>query len=677
MVVFRLDNEAVPNPLNWDSLGLNITRDQQLGILFSELSGEMQFNGKGFELIYGKRNNFCELLPYEVIISCNSQSYVFNGNIVIADAKFDLLRCIATVALVDDGYQARINNNKNIEVSVQNPILKNFGPSGPLIQQFDLDVNVLNYGLPQRFYPCFKLVDVIAFVVKVISNNTVTFQSDYLTTGAGRDIVLTNTNSILNFDKANIGANEINAFMSQALRPEIKTTFEKLFTIFRKKANLQAWFIGNVLRIEDADFFYNQTELISLNNIREIEQSYNRDELFASADFGSDPYLEQWECTDSLCRNPQLDLFGHRAENYWKEGDCNIDVKRDLATSDFVFDTNLLEDIILRGNTSHQNKIAVFKSFFAPSFNRFVAEFGNPLVGQTSNYYNYFFVNRQVMFRHFTGNLQSAIETVILPEQAVSNTDALFSAELTTAQTLKVMTMDNLLPFPFVSAFETFGQYHPFADVVNNPSGSYVPSDFTYRVPATGLYNIRVRVRVNDIGLSNPITLGQSAAALLRFNKFNGFDGFIATNVQNVIWGNLSGGNVFHEINTLQYLEKGSYIAVDYFARQAVASVTPCRVNTNVNASVTFTPAFEVIGVVKEPLFNDTTPASYANEQEVVYKFDESINFNQALSLISQPEKAIRITGSGLDSAKKCYIKSVQITSFKTLNATFELMTKL
>jgi hypothetical protein len=683
-LIFKLDGQVVPNPINWQSLGYTITRDQNINILFSELKGTMDFWALGFQILWNARVNKCELLPYSVDIDCNGRIYTFVGNVVVSDITYDLDKCIASAELIDDNFQARVNNNKSLEVDFRQRILKDLINFQPEITKrtITLPVGLINFRTDAYF-----LTDSFQYILNFITDNKVTFQSQFLQRPENRTIMITLGQYIRFFGQVELEGSTITVNQRPLEPPSVVLTFERLFNTITRKLGLVGAFIGNKFILEDYAYFDNQPTVLQFFDQAEIKLSFNQDEIYSAVQLGAEPFLENWECTGGLCNNYQRDYFGFKKEQYWFEGNCNIDRQLELLTTEIIFDTNIIEDIIRFNNESFDTNVLIIKCNAEPNpiTGSYSVETANPLQGLTEPYFNAYFRNNEAMNRRFGGYIPSVAATVIQDQIDFDNADGLFRVQSSLGDPVTAIIELDEATFQFKSYFEIFGQYYPFRDEVNNPIGAVDLDTNLWTCPIDGYYTLSANLTINDLGLNIfPCCLdGQSVCALVRYNPIGGYDGIIASDIQNIIWGFLPNvstenpaGAVFHLVQYTGYFQKGMQVGVEYLAKQEVASIPAARVRVRNFSFIGVRDSFNCTICEKDDNYLTQQPATFDSLKPAILEFERKLSFNDVVSLILQPEQNIEVSSPVLNQ-QKCQIKSAEVDNFEDFSTKFTLMTKI
>lgn len=189
MVSVTFGGVLVDNPLEWEELSVSITYDHTNQVTLIEYGTQLTFSKSGFEYLYARRNDSCQLVPVSIVMNCNGYSdEIISGNIVLTDCVFDELECSVAVVIQDDGYSSRIQNNKGTKVSMSVAETKN---GEALTQASERLVTVFtpstgSYDLMVRGYTVFEVFRVL---VDWMSDGTVDFASDYFETGGGGGMI--------------------------------------------------------------------------------------------------------------------------------------------------------------------------------------------------------------------------------------------------------------------------------------------------------------------------------------------------------------------------------------------------------------------------------------------------------------------------------------------------------
>jgi hypothetical protein len=207
-----------------------------------------------------------------------------------------------------------------------------------------------------------------------MSDNFVDFESDYFRNqinefGYGKTLMMTNGLAIRTPNQS-----------------PTQMTFDKLYEALNKKIRLgmviQRQANGRpLLRIENYDYFQQLGESCNLYDQPNIKMAFDKSQLYAAVNFGSDPFLYPAECDggNGGCTFPQIAFRGFRDETFGILGECNTANVMDLKSGDVVFDTNIIDDCFRFNNDQYDlGMVLVDCNFFGPS-NMIFADDQDPL----------------------------------------------------------------------------------------------------------------------------------------------------------------------------------------------------------------------------------------------------------------------------------------------------------
>jgi hypothetical protein len=393
-IKFLLDGADYGQPTNADAFGFTIAEESSINARIVSFNNDLVFTAGSFEYIY---NNLidtggCSLIKVEVQYLCSGiWKRLTNGYIVVSECIFDLDRCSVTTKLYDDSFSTKINNNKSIPFFSDSNITKNLQPIVPPTIHYVNLFNPANNEYETSSNTGFiTIYDAFKHLVGCMSDNLVDFDSNYFGSqinefGYGRTLMVSNGRSIRTDD--DIHTNLV---------------FEKLYNALNKKIRLGMVVERQpngkpLLRIENYDYFEQLNPSVNLYNQPEIKFNYDASMLYASVSFGSDPFLNDFECGDDTqrCSYPQTTFRGFRDETFGVLGECNTTNTLDLSTSDIIFDTNIIENVYRFASEDYDTDVILVDSNWFGFSNPIFAHQGDPL-GVGGHVYNPDYINEQV-----------------------------------------------------------------------------------------------------------------------------------------------------------------------------------------------------------------------------------------------------------------------------------------
>jgi len=391
---FLIDGADYGQPTNANDFGFTIAEEPTINARIVSFNNDLIFTGASFEYIYNNliETGGCSLIKVDVQYLCSGVwKRLTNGYIVVSECVFDLDRCSVSTKLYDDSFSTKINNNKSIPFYSDSNITKNLQPIEPPQVHFVNLFNPANNSYQTSSNTGFiTIYDAFKHLVGCMSDNLVDFESDYFRNqineyGYGKTLMVSNGRAIRSDSSINTNL-----------------VFEKLYNALNKRLRLgmviQRQPNGKpLLRIEDYAYFQQLDPSVNLYNQPEIKFNYDSTQLYASVDFGSDPFLNDFECGDDTerCSFPQTTFRGFRDETFGVLGECNTTNKLDLSSSDIIFDTNIIENIYRFSSEDYDLDVVLIDSNWFGFSNPIFAAQGDPL-GVGGHVYNADYINEQV-----------------------------------------------------------------------------------------------------------------------------------------------------------------------------------------------------------------------------------------------------------------------------------------
>jgi hypothetical protein len=393
-IKFLIDGADRGQPTNADDFGVSITEDSKINMRIVSFDNELVFVGGTFEYIY---NNLidtggCSLITVEVQYLCaGTWKRLTNGYIIVSECTFNLDRCSVSTKLYDDSFSTKINNNKSIPFFSDSNITKNLQPIVPPTVYYVNLFNPANNQYQTSSNTGFiTIYDALKHLVGCMSDNLVGFESDFFrnqidTFGYGTTLMVSNGRSIRTDDDIHI--NLIFEKLYEALNKKIR-----LGMVVQRQANGLP-----LLRIENYDYFQQLNADVNLYDQPNIIFNYDTSQLYASVDFGSNPFLNDFECGDDTqrCSFIQTTFRGFRDETFGVLGECNTSNTLDLSTKDIIFDSNVIENVYRFASEDYDNDVILVDSNWFGFANPIFANQGDPL-GIGGHVYNAEYINEQV-----------------------------------------------------------------------------------------------------------------------------------------------------------------------------------------------------------------------------------------------------------------------------------------
>lgn len=388
MVTVTLDGQQVTSPENWKATSAKISYDHDTQITSVDYSQEYVFTGDGFEYLYGKfkSGQECDIVNVRVI-DCGRE--IVRGVIFITACRFNEKLCTATVKVEDDGYSARIQNNKGIKAALGSAESKNLLPITPCPTVQVFMFNQLTGGplVSSTQRACYTVHDAFKWWIDWMTDGTVGFRSDVFNVGGA-----------FYEDTVSSGINLRNADTTVVQGPSV--TFRTFYNTWRKLRNIGMGFDRvngqPVVRIEQIDHFRTSPNFIPLTSVDEVTVSFVQELLYSHIKAGSE-VTEVQDCENDNCGAfVSTRYYGFSTDDFGLTGTCNLDTGFDLRLdSDVIVDGNTIQAICVDGDSSHDDKLVCIQRNTSTN----AAVFSDPLdIGQY--WYNDAYRNEEVLKRY-------------------------------------------------------------------------------------------------------------------------------------------------------------------------------------------------------------------------------------------------------------------------------------
>jgi hypothetical protein len=644
---FLIDNLDRGQPLNPEDFGINITEDDAIGARIVSFDNELIFGGDVFGYLYDKlaTSGYCELVRLSVQYLCSSGTWerLVDGYLIVTECNFILDRCQVKTKMYDETFSTKINNNKSIPFSLRLTRSKNDTPITPptIRRLYVFDPAMGTYYTKWSFG--YGIYDVFAHLVACMSDGLIDFDSNL-------------------FAYSNPNFNTTVYTQGNVLRTksdiEMFATFEQVYLVLKQKLNLGMGFERQangrpLLRIEPVSYFQQSTPSISLYDQPEIEMKFDTTRLYASVNFGANPYLFPNECNggEGFCLFPQPQFLGFRDEAFGFVGECNTSNVLNLKTSDVIFDHNVIEDILRYNSQDHELTPVIIQSIFDSSFspNSFLARSYN-LPGLTIPFYNLNFSNESVSGNWLNGFPNSLNGFFNQGDSTLTPFSA--TVFVTPVQDWEIINTTSTSFSQFNGVFPDWN--NELSDVGNNLNGQF------YLIPFSGIYTFNVSFFLDQLtgAFGNRTIIAQikryepDGSAVIQ--EVNGTP--VTSNV-----------NMLVTANATFYCNQGERIYTDVTGASTVGPMY-MRILSGFSNATLFS------GSGSNFQSPDLQPVDINDVQAYLYKFKRPLSMAEINAITSETSKPI-LLGRKDDAlaVSTTYIKNIQIESVMRKGAQFEL----
>jgi hypothetical protein len=650
---FLLDGEDRGQPLNPEDFGLNIAEDDAIGSRIVSFNNDLIFGGSVYKYLFDKvvDKSFCQLVNVNVQYKCaNGWEKLVDGYIVVTETVFDLDKCQAKTKLYDETFSTKINNNKGIPFSLSCTVTKNLEPIVPparrLIKMFNpaSPIGVFESGRGVSIY------DAFAHLIGCMSDNLIDFESDLFFTvpGDADTVCITNGRSL-------------------RTNQDIETvvTFEQLYSNLKAKYNLGIGFFKQennrpVIRIEPIEYFFQLSESVSLLNQPSIDLKFDTQKIYAAVQFGNNPVLEANE-SSSPNDPPQSLTFtqtpfrGFRQERFGFSGECNSSNILNVETSEIIFDTNVIEDIVRFNSESYDLSNIILQVIYFDTLTPFFeAKRYDPYsIGQ--NVFNGGFANDEVSQRWLNGYPSSLFSFLENPFDPVTTE---FRAQMlnTPLQTFEATEVE---PTLFSTSNGNFIEFND--EVVDNGNNFNLTR---YTVPYTGEYTFSmqlIRTGIPDAGVGNVTQFAIIRHLDSNETQINSYNG--ATVIQPYTSFSIC------TVTCSFIANQGDIVVGDMSAIVQNGTTVAIDIADTFGGQVTF---FEGSGVPLNP--EELEAVDSQDLRSILYTFERPLSMVEINSILNNTSSPIQLgRTTDANASINGYIKTLEIQSFTRQNANFVL----
>lgn len=647
---FLIDNLDRGQPLNPEDFGINITEDSNIGARIVSFDNELIFGGDVFNYLYNKlaTSGYCELVRVSVQYLCGSGVWekLVDGYIVVTECNFILDRCQVKTKLYDETFSTKINNNKSIPFSLRLTTSKNGAAITPptAVPLYVFNPGVIIYPNPAYAYTVY---DVFAHLVNCMSDGLIDFDSNFFAAS---------------YPQADVAFYTSAKSIRTRTDVEVLATFEVLYAAMRSKLNLGMGFEKQangrpLLRIEQASYFLQAIPSATLHDQSDIEMQFDTSQLYQAADFGNDLFLEEGQCNNGAtpCEFTQTPFRGFRSETFGFLGECNTSNVLNLRTSEIIFDTNLIQDIVVFDNDGYDTNGVIIQSNWtgiqAPGT---ATANGYDPYGVGNTIYNSSYRNEVVSANWLSGYPNSLESFFYSPAPGSADMTRYKGAPST-------FTINNT-----GSTFSgTTGDFLPYFQIINQGGSVNVVNNRRYICPFVGSYTVIAYIaRAANPTFPTPKFIRQYLTALRLDSTdtvIESVNGPVVTLFYNTI-------TAYSYVSATFTCNVGDKLVIDFYA-QALGQ-------PNVNLPIALIGGNNVqFTVLFQPFLPTTlTPVNIDDVQAYLYKFKRPLSMAEINAITSETSKPIMLgRKDDVLAVSPTYIKTIQIESVMRKNAQFEL----
>lgn len=362
MYKFYLNDTLLTNPVDgWLDFTMKINRDFSLRRMVVSYPTDLIFTGDGFNILFDaiEQNGYDTVFDFRAEKESQSQggNNSILGLIYLIDVEFDLTRRTATTQVKENGFIARVWGNMSNPVVLPSLSTKNgldmFSSSRRNIS-FDETTSdpIAHEGIR-------KGVDVYRAFQDIITNVTdgnVSLESNFLSNTLGWELNNpTNAHcAIIRGRELRLGTDRDSEFDYQ-----VKINMTDLFSIMANMYNLYMYqdttSEGQVLRIEGESDFYPLDSSVDIESPENMTMSYFQELFYSTVRLGaSNARFEDGNTAHNL---PQVPFITFKSDDYYVDGNSNIDRKKDISTNQLIIDSNVIRDVLINDVDTYDDNL--------------------------------------------------------------------------------------------------------------------------------------------------------------------------------------------------------------------------------------------------------------------------------------------------------------------------------
>ncbi len=417
MYRYYINSTLVDEAIGFDRFVTSIKRDRTLRGIVVTQDATLTFVGSGYDLLYGYKQTegfdyTADLLIQKTTDGGSTWNNWHEGKIFISDIEWDEKELKATTKIVDNGYYARINNNKSVGIPLYGEFSKNNVAITPCTE-YDLKLfepasgtyyTITRPSGGEKAFTAFKVHDVLRFMVEWMSDGEISFESEALQDGGEFGYYALTTGRVIENGDPSIVYSPPISYPGVSLEQWQKSldtiTFQDALNNVAKRFNLW-WSIvdtggGLVFKLEKEQYWRNNVNLLTCSTIDGLKCRTNSDLLYGKVSFGQG----ETDTSSYLSFPEEIEFIGFKDEDLPVVGESNVaDNTLDLKTT-WISSSNVIEALLING-------LEVDRDFDSKKFiiqceddaGALKAIATNNLDGSSVRYYNQSLTNAEISTR--------------------------------------------------------------------------------------------------------------------------------------------------------------------------------------------------------------------------------------------------------------------------------------
>lgn len=491
---FYLDgNPITENPIGWDKMVLDIERSNEIKGVFSNVDATLTFTSDGYDYLKSvfDGSGYCDEVSFSAHQSDDEgRTFIerYTGLVYVSKMLFDDFNCSVQAEVTDNSFYGRINRRKSTPMVLTGESTVN-GEALDSCQIYPMhlfDPATGTYVAMDQSHGCFRVYDVLNYMVRYMSDDKMEFDSPvFSTSGDFAYLFLT-----FGYPIRQLG-NGVDLSLANFIGAMPDINFADLFKELDRRMNLGMYIDTSGAKPKLIIDYWKETfrnnQLTTFTNLPNLKTEIASEYIYSKAKFGG-PVLD----IPAASFPETIRFVGFNSEEFAITGKCPEDNTLDLSY-EYVSSSNIIEQIlILSGtDTSYDRDWFLIDSLLLSGV--LWAKQTNWLTAGPPYYYNEVFNNSEIA-KKYIGFVPNAIAKYL------GNADNSILAEHNVNQNLTGRGAYNPSGiYPTAGAGQTIrfntDSPLPLHDVNNLWTVGGPTGDF-YTVPNTGIYSVGLDLRI-------------------------------------------------------------------------------------------------------------------------------------------------------------------------------------
>lgn len=290
----------------------------------------------------------CEIVIYDEVAP--TETYLNSvGIIKVTQLEFDEQRTSVSVKVQDNSFLSYILNNWELKVDFRAIQSKNKIDITP-IEPYHIDLFngcTGDYGsIIGAYYHGYSVVDILDFLIRVITDEKVSFQSTYLSS-LEHPPMLFKGEALLNPYTLFPSSNPVYELSLREVMKELNAIYNLSFFIDNTNPD------APVFRLEDTQSTYSFYGGYTFDEPLFVKTSVDETHLYGAVNVGSTITVDGSNSSGCIyTMNEAISYYGFKLESFYPLGQCNRNTSLNLENN-WIISNNVIQDIIVGQSTAY------------------------------------------------------------------------------------------------------------------------------------------------------------------------------------------------------------------------------------------------------------------------------------------------------------------------------------